>query len=218
MRRIVLYGIGSPIVVDYEESARRAAVTIALGVRNIAGESQLTDNTPTCLPETTPADLRDLPILVPLFTPGYRQMAVREAECNGFAASTTLIDPTAVLPHALELGEGTYINAACVFGAGSVIGPFALVNRGANVGHHARCGRFVSIGPGAVIAGCVTLGDGVVIGAGAVILPGVTVSPNAVVGAGAVVTHDVGPECLVLGNPACIARRDIGGYNGVKVT
>lgn len=218
MSRIVLYGIGSPLVVDYVESAHRAQRAIALGVCNVVGEIHLARDTPICAPDEVPPDLRVLPILVPLFTPGYRQKGAREADANGFATPTTLVDPTAVLPRAIALCEGTYINAACVLGAGSVFGPFALINRGANVGHHARFGRFVSVGPGAVIAGGVTLGDGVVVGAGAVILPEVIIGANAVVGAGAVVTRDVDPECLILGNPGRVARRDIGGYRGVRVT
>lgn len=218
MRRLVLYGIGSPLAADVEESVHRAGATIALGVRNVAGDIQLAPGTPIYAPDTVPAELKDLPILVPLFTPGYRQRAAREAERHGFGAPEILVDPTTVLPRALELHAGTYLNAACVFGAGGTLGAFALINRGANIGHHARFGRFVSIGPGAVIAGGVTLGDGAVVGAGAVILPGVTIGANAVVGAGAVVTRDVGPESLVLGNPARVVRRDIGGYQGVRVT
>lgn len=45
------------------------------------------------------------------------------------------------------------------------------------------------------------------IGAGATILPGVTIGENSVVGAGSVVTHDVEPNTIVAGNPACVIRR-----------
>jgi len=45
---------------------------------------------------------------------------------------------------------------------------------------------------------------GASIGANATILPGVTIGVGAMVGAGAVVTHDVPPNAIVAGNPACI--------------
>ena len=217
MTRLVIYGIGSPILGDVEESAYRAGAAIVLGIRNVAEPSRLSPEIPTCLPEDVPAELRDLPVLVPLFTPGHRQGAVGEAQSRGFARTAMLIDPTVIRPRDLELGEGSYVNAGSVFGTGSRFGTHAFVNRGASIGHHVRAGRYVSIGPGATLAGGVRLGDGVVVGAGAVVLPGIAVGANAVIGAGAVVTRNVGPECLVLGHPARVVRQDIGGHKGVRV-
>jgi hypothetical protein len=213
---LILYGIGSPLVAEVEESAHRAGIAVAAGIRNVGGDDHLAEGTPAYPPGGVPDGLRALPYLVPLFTPGHRQAAAAEAARLGFAKAATLIDPTAVLPRAFTAGEGSYVNAGCVFGTGCVFGPFALINRGANIGHHARFGRFVSVGPGAVIAGGVTVGDGAVIGSGAVLLPGVSVGANAVVGAGAVVARAVDPATLVLGNPARVVRRS-GGHNGVSV-
>jgi len=216
-KSMVLYGVGSPLVADVEESAHRAGITLACGVRNVGGECHLGGETLACTLDEVSEAQRDLPYLVPLFTPGHRQKAAAEAAAYGFLNPAILIDPTAVLPRGFEVGEGSYVNAGCVFGVGCVFGPYALVNRGANIGHHARFGRFVSIGPGAVIAGGVTLGDGAVIGSGAVLMPGVTVGANAVVGAGAVVSRDIEAACLVFGNPSRVIQRQIGGYNGVSV-
>lgn len=214
---MVLYGVGSPLVADVEESAYRAGIPLACGVRNVGGECHLGGETLTCTLEELSDALRELPYLVPLFTPGHRQKAAAEAVGHGFLNPAILIDPTTVLPRGFEIGEGSYVNAGCIFGVGCVIGPYALINRGANIGHHARFGRFVSIGPGAVIAGGVTLGDGVVVGSGAVLMPGVTLGANAVVSAGAVVSRDVEPACLAVGNPSRVIQRQIGGYNGVSV-
>ncbi|GJD44206.1 2,3,4,5-tetrahydropyridine-2,6-dicarboxylate N-acetyltransferase [Methylobacterium cerastii] len=217
MTRLVVYGVGSPILGDVEESAYRAGITIVLGVRNVAEPSRLSSEIPTCAPEEVPEELRDLPFLVPLFTPGHRQWVVGEALSRGFVRHATLIDPTVIQPRDLELGEGSYVNAGSVFGSGSRFGAYAFVNRSASIGHHVDVGRYVSIGPGATLAGGVRLGDGVVVGAGAVVLPGIAVGANAVIGAGAVVTRNVGPECLALGNPARVVRQDIGGHKGVRV-
>lgn len=217
MTDLLLFGVGSPVVVDVEESLFRAGLRVVAGVRNRPGPSHLSEGTRVLVPEDLAAGLLDLPFLVPLFTPGHRQTAAREAARLGLGRAHALVDPSVAAPRRLDLGAGSYVNAGCSLGGAAVFGAFVFVNRGASVGHHARLGDFVSIGPGAVLAGGVTVGAGGVIGAGATVLPGVGVGENAVAAAGAVVTRDVPPACLVAGNPARIARRDIGGYKGVRV-
>jgi serine O-acetyltransferase len=59
---------------------------------------------------------------------------------------------------------------------------------------------------------CPTLGNHVVVGAGAKVLGRVRVGNNVVVGANAVVVKDVPDNCVVVGVPARIVRR-----NGVRV-
>jgi serine O-acetyltransferase len=59
---------------------------------------------------------------------------------------------------------------------------------------------------------CPTLGDDVTVTAGAKILGAVRVGDHCVVGANAVVLKDVPPNCVVVGVPARIVRR-----NGVRV-
>jgi len=217
MSGVVIYGTGSPILVDVEESLRRAGIPVRAGVRNRECESYLSGDSPAFAPDAVPAELKKLPFLVPLFTPGHRREAAREAEELGFSEPFGLIDPTVPVPSVLRYEGGLYVNAGCTLGAASEFGAFVFINRGASVGHHSRLDRFVSIGPGAVLAAFVTMGKGAVVGAGAVVLPKITIGENAVVGAGAVVTHDVPAHCLVLGNPARISRSDLAGYNGVAV-
>jgi lipopolysaccharide O-acetyltransferase len=38
------------------------------------------------------------------------------------------------------------------------------------------------------------------------ILPGVTIGDGAIIGANSVVTHDVPPNSIAVGNPACVVR------------
>lgn len=202
MTAIVLFGIGSPVVADVEESICRAGVTIAAGIHNRPVPSQLSDDIPVTTPDEISADLLSLPFLVPLFTPANRRVAVEEAGRCGLRNPFTLIDPTAIVPRRFEIAAGSYVNAGCVIGSQTSIGPYGFLNRGAVIGHHASFGAFVSIGPGAVICGNVTIGSGVFIGAGATILPSIVIGDNAVVGAGAVVTRDVDAGSTVTGNPA----------------
>ncbi len=218
MTRIVLYGVGSSIVVDVEESLHRAGYVLAAGIRNRPAKTFLSKDAREVALEDIEPDLRDLPFLVPLFTPGHRQRGNEEARENGFSKPLTLIDPSVSVPRSLEIGPGSYINSGCSLGSASHFGAFAFVNRGASVGHHAQISDFVSIGPGVVIAGHVSIGRGSVVGAGATILPECSIGTNAVIGGGSVVTKDVPDGSMVFGNPARIVRRDIGGYQGLAVT
>lgn len=217
MSGILLFGTGSPVIVDVVESAERAGFHVAAGIRNRPGPCHLPDDLAWRTPDALDAQIRALPVLVPLFTPAHRQVAAGEAEALGLSP-LTLVDPSVPAPRRIAIGPGCYVNAGCTLGAASELGRFVFVNRGASLGHHGRLGDFVSIGPGAVLAGHVTLGRGAVVGAGAVVLPEVSVGANAVVGAGAVVTRDVAPGTLVLGNPARPVREGIGGYQGLAVT
>jgi sugar O-acyltransferase (sialic acid O-acetyltransferase NeuD family) len=215
---IVIYGTGSSLLVDIEESLVRANVRILAAVRNRPGANFLSSGVPIFTPDAIAPEVLLRPFLIPFFTPGDRQGACREARAAGFAAAFSLVDPTAIIPRTWSLGEGAYINAGCTLGAGSRFGSFAFINRGATIGHHADFGDYVSIGPGAVLAGNIKMGDGAAVGAGAVVLPDLSIGRNAVVGAGAVVTRDLPEHCLAVGNPARIVKRDIAGFGDKSVT
>lgn len=213
---VVIFGVGSTLVVDLEESLHRARFAIAAGIRN-RPENHLSSEVRVLLPEDLTSELLELPFMVPLFTPGHRQVAAQEAARLGLRHPFSLIDASVSAPRRLVLGAGSYVNVGCNLGGGSIFGPFVLINRGTSIGHHVHLQAFVSIGPGVVIAAHVEIGTGSVVGAGATILPSVTVGENAVVGAGSVVTRDVPAGCLVFGNPARIMQREIAGYKGLKV-
>jgi len=218
MTQVVIFGIGSPVLCDLEESILRKGDTIAAGIKNYDGKSYLSEGTSVLsTEEELSSDILKLPFLIPLFTPGNRQAAATEAEKLGFSQAYNLIDPTVAIPRTLDIATGIYINAGCTLGSHSHLDSFVFINRGASIGHHARLAPFVSIGPGAVLAGMVSVGAGSMIGAGAVVLPEISIGANAVVGAGAVVTRDVPAHCMLLGNPGRIVKQDISGYNGLMV-
>lgn len=214
---VVLYGAGSPILVDAEETCLRCRIEIAAIVNNVDGATFAIHPDKILSLADMSHELLKHSITFPLFTPGHRKFALDQAKSMGAKRFTPLIDPTSIVPSSLSLSEGVYINCGVTMGGMSHLGMFAFINRGAILGHHLNVEEFVSIGPGAITGGNVHIGRGAVIGTGAVILPGVHIGANAVVAGGAVVTRDVPDNTVVMGNPARIAKDSIAGYNGVGI-
>jgi transferase family hexapeptide repeat protein len=217
MQGVVIYGVGSPIVVDIEASLERAGLPVIAAVKNVPGEVHVTNSRHVVEVSQLKADMKAHPFIAPMFVPANRQKAAREAFDWGFTEALSLIDASVACPRVIDYRHGFYVNCGCSLGAASRFDAFVFINRGASVGHHVELGAFASVGPGAVLAGKVRLGKGAVVGAGAVVLPGVRIGDNAVVAAGAVVTKDVPDHCLVMGSPARIVRESIPGYQNATV-
>lgn len=205
-RSVVLYGVGSPLAVDVEESCRRLGTTIAGAVKNVAGPQYLLDASVVRDLASLDAALLRIPCIVPLFTPSNREKATREAKARGFAIASALIDPTAIVASSTAIGAGSYVNAGAVIGAATHIGEHVVVNRSSSIGHHVQIRSMVSIGPAAVLAGEVRIGRGAIVGAGAIILPRINIGDGCVIGAGAVVTKNIPAGSLVVGSPARIVQ------------
>ena len=217
MTHIVLYGAGSPVLVDAEETCIRQGLKIAAIVHNFDGECFAIHAEKVLALADVTSILLEHPLTIPLLTPGFRKFARDQAIALGAKRFDPLIDPSAILPSSLDICEGVYINCGVTMGGKSRLGAFTFINRGASLGHHFNTEDFVSIGPGTVSGGNVSIGRGAVIGTGAVILPGIRIGANSIVAGGAVVTRDVPDNTLVLGNPAKIAKENIVGYNGVGI-
>jgi serine acetyltransferase len=213
---VLLYGVGSPLAIDAEESCRRAGVTVVAGVHNVEGPVHVTDAVRIVAPAALSEIERTLACIVPLFTPGHRHAAVADAARRGIARGATLVDPTAIVAQSTSVAAGAWINAGAVVGGLCALGEWVLVNRAACLGHHAVLEAYASIGPAAVLAGLVHVGRGAMIGAGAIVLPRVRIGRNAVVAAGSVVRDDVPDHAQVEGHPARVVR-EVAGYRGIEV-
>jgi sugar O-acyltransferase (sialic acid O-acetyltransferase NeuD family) len=214
---IVIYGVGSPIAIDAEETCLRLRRRIAAGVRNMEGPSYVSTKVTVVGVADAGYEVKRCEIVLPMFTPAHRATARQDAEKRGFGPLATLVDPTSAVASSALIGAGVYINAGCTIGGAASLGELVFVNRGAILGHHAVLDPLVSIGPGANIAGSVHIGRGAVIGAGAIVLPKIEIGANAVIGAGAVVTKPVPPNSMAVGNPAQIVRTNIAGFNDLGV-
>ncbi len=139
---------------------------------------------------------------VDAYTIAIADPVVRAAVDRSSPPPATLVDPSAAVSDAAELGPGATIRSHVSIAPGATVERHCYVNMNVSVGHDCRMLDHVTIHPGANIGGHVILGSGVTIGSGAVVLPGVQVGDRAVVGAGAVVTRDVSQEQIVVGVPA----------------
>lgn len=111
----------------------------------------------------------------------------------------------------IEIHPGAKISPGCFIdhGAGVVIGETAVVGKNVIIYHQ------VTLGGTSRVVGKrhPTIGDGVLVGAGAKLFGPIVVGNNSQIGGGAVITKDVPPNCVVVGNPARIVRRE-----GLQVT
>ena len=214
---IVLFGGGASTIVEVEETCARLGLDIAAIVKNVDGpDYALARDRVIAADEVGPA-LKAHPYLVPIFTPGHRLAAHKDALQRGFQHPAQVIDPTAVVARSATIGAGSYVNAGAVIGGAAAIGAFVFVNRHASIGHHVEIEDFASLGPGAIVCGHASLSRGAVIGAGAIVLPGVKIGRNSVVAAGAVARESIADHCLAAGNPAYVVKTSYAGFRNLSV-
>jgi sugar O-acyltransferase (sialic acid O-acetyltransferase NeuD family) len=217
MEKIVLFGIRSPLLPDYEEICSRLELQIAAAVRADSRRPRILDR--RAIIDLSDLDERqqNFPFVACAFYPKRRSELAAMAGEAGLIATEALIDPSAIIASSTRVGNGGFISAGVVVGAAGVFGEHVYVNRSTNIGHHVFFDDFVAIGPGVTIAGNVHIGEHSLVGAGSIILPGVRIGKSAVVAAGSVVRHHISDEALVAGNPARVKRRQPGaGIYGVE--
>lgn len=201
MREVVLFGIRSPLAVEYEETCRRTGIAIAFALSVDGAPRLVTPTTIRKLDELEPDHLKVAAVTC-AFSPVRRRMLVATALEAGFAIAAALVDAAATIASSARVGAGSYINAGCVVGAYALIGEHVVLNRSSSVGHHTMLADYVSIGPGVTLAGNVRVGEGSVIGAGSTVLPDLRVGAGAIVAAGSVVRSHVPDGVFIAGNPA----------------
>lgn len=104
---------------------------------------------------------------------------------------------------------GIDLDQSADIGAGLYISHFGGIEvRNCRIGPRCAIYQQVKLGPTKATDKGLVIGEGVFIGPHAQICAEVSVGDGATISAGAVVTQDIPHNCLVLGNPGRIARRD----------
>lgn len=126
--------------------------------------------------------------------------------------STSIICPPFYCDHGhgICIAEHVFINSNCTFldeayiriGAHTLIGPDVKIY----TPHHPM--DYVQRRQNMEYAYPVTIGEDCWIGGGTIICPGVSIGDRCVIGAGSVVTKDIESDCVAVGNPARVIRRE----------
>lgn len=201
MTGIVLFGVRSPLVAEYEETCHRCGRPVLAGV-SVEGAPRLVETGVLVDLGDAGEHLHGQPYVACAFSPRRRRELADLADGAGLIAAPALIDPSAVVARTARIGDGSFVNAGCIIGAVVFAGGNAVLNRAVSIGHHSVLEDDVSIGPGATLAGNVRVGRGTVIGTGSTVLPDIRIGEGCVVAAGSLVRKDVPDGTFVAGNPA----------------
>ena len=117
-----------------------------------------------------------------------------------------LVDPSVMMSHRVNMGEGNIICAGNVVTVDIEIGDCCIFNLNCTIGHDVRIGNYVTVNPGANISGNVTIEDNVNIGTGSQIIQGIKIADHVTLGAGGVVVTDLPARCTAVGVPARIIK------------
>ena len=121
-----------------------------------------------------------------------RQVCAEKMRKKGYSFCS-VVDPTAVIAHEVQLAEGVQILSGAITQPRVSIGRDTIVNTGARIDHDCEIGAECHICPGVTLAGNVKVGRGTLIGAGSTVIPDVTIGEDSVIAAGSVVFQDVPP-------------------------
>jgi sugar O-acyltransferase (sialic acid O-acetyltransferase NeuD family) len=135
-----------------------------------------------------------------------KQMALRAKRVSSLGIPAdrwaTVAHPTARIARDVSVGAGTYIGPYAVVQPGAFLGAHVSIRAGANIGHDAVVEDFAYIGPNATLCGRAVMRFGSHLGPNAVILDRRTIGRFSVVGMCSAVTKDVDDRVICLGNPA----------------
>jgi sugar O-acyltransferase (sialic acid O-acetyltransferase NeuD family) len=134
-------------------------------------------------------------------SPDSRARECAEATRRGYRAAT-LIHPSVISAHHVQVGEGTVIGAGCILAPYAILGRHCSLNLGVTIGHNSLMGDFCVLSPGAQLLGAAELSERVFLGANATVYLGRKVGAGSIIGANSFLLTNLGPGSSVIGVPA----------------
>jgi sugar O-acyltransferase (sialic acid O-acetyltransferase NeuD family) len=143
-------------------------------------------------------------------TPNYREKIYKRLQANGFSL-TNLLDTTGIMSPTSKLGKGIIMMAHTSVSSDVEIEDNVLIQSNIRVAHDIKIGAHSVLSANSSFGGHVHIGGKVFVGMGAVIKEGLDIKDDTIIGMGAVVLKDVNAGSIVVGNPACYLRENLGG-------
>ena len=126
------------------------------------------------------------------------------------------IEYGAIIRENVEIGNEVVILMGAIINSGCIIGDNTMIDMGAVLGGNVMVEKNCHIGANSVLAGTVepyceqrvVIKENSFIGAGAVVLEGISIGRNCIIGANAVVNINVPDNCVAVGVPVKIIKRN----------
>ncbi len=131
-----------------------------------------------------------------------RKSIIEKTQINSNIRYATVIDPSVILSHRVEIGEGTIICAGTILTVDITIGKHVIINLDCTLGHDDIIEDFVTIYPSVNISGNVLVETCAELGTGMQVIQGKRIGRESILGAGAVVVKDIPEQCTAVGSPA----------------
>lgn len=150
----------------------------------------------------------DIYAVAAIGNPKLREIAVKDAEKNGFKYAT-LIHPSVILsnPQAIRIGTGSIVCAGCIITTEVTIGSHVIINLDCSIGHDAILEDYVTLSPGCHISGVNAIRRNAFLGTGAVTIEHCEIGARAIIGAGATVVGNIPEDVTAVGVPAKPVRK-----------
>ena len=153
-------------------------------------------------------DLPKFPVIIAIGDNKIRANLQKKVSEAGFEIAT-LIHETAVISQSAKIGKGVVIMPGVVVNADALIGDGAILNSACVIEHDCVIGKFAHISPNSAIAGGVEVGEFTHIGIGSSVIQKIKIGTNTTIGAGSAVIKDIDENCVAVGVPAKIIKRNL---------
>ena len=152
-------------------------------------------------------DLPKHPVIIAIGDNQTRANLQTKVQNAGFEVAS-LVHKTAIISPSASIGKGVVVMPSVVVNADAVVGDGAILNSACVIEHDCVIGKFAHVSPNSALAGGVEVGEFAHIGIGSSVIQKVKIGANTTIGAGSAVISDIDDNCVAVGTPAKIIKRN----------